>query len=186
MHVRCKKTFCEDPEIGPPLPHCAPSLPLTHTFPLSLSQCLWTSGGTVYKKFMGSVGRIASLMLNAGSFFFFFPDVMTPPVSHVFEQNELLQWKQRWCKREREVLLVNHYYTLLIYECKCRCQCYSVETLLPDCGTAWSRMLIYFLILPGLKTIIAGSAHRPARKPQEAMSHSFLPVPPWVKRRKQE
>lgn len=150
MHVRCKKTFCEDPGMGPPPSRCALSLQHTQTFPLSLSMFM-NLRGTVYKKFMGSVGRIASLMLNAGSFFFLSPDVMTPPVSHVFEQNELLQWKQRWCKWEREVSLVNHYYTLLIYESKCRCQCFSVEMHHRDCGTAWSRMLIYFLILPGLK-----------------------------------
>lgn len=53
-----------------------------------LSLNVYEALGTVYKKFIGSVGRPASLMSNVGVFFPFFPScyAMTPPVSHVFEQ----------------------------------------------------------------------------------------------------
>lgn len=75
---------------------------------------------------------------------------------------------------------MNHYYTLLICEFKCGCLCFCLEMLHHDCGTAWSRTLIYFLIFPGLKVIIAGGTHWPARN-HEKLQAVVLAVPPQVK-----
>lgn len=73
MHARCKATFCEESEMGPSLPpphvclFCSLNLFL---LPLSLSLNVYEPLGTVHKKFIGSLRRVASLMLDVGSFFF--------------------------------------------------------------------------------------------------------------------
>lgn len=50
--------------MGPPMPVSA-----AHSVFLALSHNVYEPLGTVYKKFIGSVGRVADLMLNVGSFF---------------------------------------------------------------------------------------------------------------------
>lgn len=159
-------------------PNSQPSIPVSvaHSVFPALSLNVYEPLGTVYKKFIGSLRRVASLMLNV-----FSPSyAMIPTVSHAFERTGLPLREQRWHEREGEESLVNHYYTLLICNFKCGCLCFSLEMLHHDCGTAWSRMLIYFLIFPGLEIIIAGSARWPARE-QEKLQAVVLAVPPWVK-----
>lgn len=49
-----------------------------------------------------------------------------------------------------------------------------------DCGTAWSGMLIYFLIFPGLNIVIAGNTPRLARS-HKKLQTVVLAVAPRVK-----
>lgn len=84
------------------LPH---SLSLSRILSLSLN--VYEPPGAVYEKFIGSVGRVANIMLNIGSVFSP-PHAMTPPVSHVFQQMGLFQREQRW-QKEETVCLVSHY-----------------------------------------------------------------------------
>ncbi len=72
-HSRCpcvldaRKHLVRTPEWDPPLP----TMPVSaaHSVFLALSLNVYEPLGTVYKKFIGSVGRVAGLMLNVGSFF---------------------------------------------------------------------------------------------------------------------
>lgn len=90
--AQCKKTSCMNPEIEPPLPCLSTSL--TQSFSLSLSLNVYEPLGAVYEKFIGSVGRVANLMLNVGSVF--------PLSCHdttcfsCVSANGLLQREQRW------------------------------------------------------------------------------------------
>lgn len=82
-----------------PLPHVC-VLSVTHSVSLTLSLNVYEPLGAVYEKFIGSVGRVANLMLNARSVFF--PShAMTPPVSHVFQQMVCFRWSRGGKRREK-------------------------------------------------------------------------------------
>lgn len=147
----------------------------------TLSQCVWTSGGSLWKMHWLSG---ASSKLNVDGWVCPAP----PPPCHdatclsCVSAHVLLHREQGRVKNKTEItsrgsrISPNHYASLI---CKFKRGWYrfSVEMLLCDCGTAWSGMLIYFLILPGLEMIIAGSAHRLARK-HEKLQTVVLAVAP--------
>lgn len=130
--------------------------------------------GTVYKKFIGSYGRVESLMLNVGSVA---PPPPPPlPIRHATTRSSRACRSKGGAGRKSVIYL----YTLLIGEFKCGNSCFCLEVLHRNYGSAWSRMLIYFLIFPGSEIVIADGAQRPARNHEEL--HVFvLPVPPRVR-----
>lgn len=126
--------------------------------------------GTVYKKFISSYRRVESLMLNVGS-------VVSPLVRHATARSSCVCQSKGRARRKSVIYL----YTILIGEFKCGNSCFCLEVLHCNYGSAWSRMLIYFLIFPGSETVIADGAQRPARNHEEL--HVFvLPVPPRVRK----
>lgn len=129
--------------------------------------------GTVYKKFIGSYRRVESLMLNAGSVV---PPPHPPSVRHATTRSSCVCRSKGGARRKSVIYL----YTLLIGEFKCGNSCFCLEVLHRNYGSAWSRMLIYFLIFPGSEIVIADGAQRPTRNHEEL--HVFvLPVPPRVR-----